>query len=112
MFFKAKTWEELEMITYEYPEISDSASYVHEISAEEHFRQQCAAREDAIRRENTFKFGLEAANKKLAEQDKIMAEQEEIMAEQEEIIVEHKTQIANLEEEIARLKAELAKSQK
>ncbi len=93
------------MITLEYPEISDSASYVHKVSDEEHFRQQCAAREDAIRRENTLKFGLEEANKKLAEQDEIMAEQVKTIAERDETIAER-------DEEIARLKAELAKLQK
>ncbi len=61
-FFKAKTWEETDMITFEYPELKSTATHLKQVTAEEHFRQQCAAREDAIRRDNSLKFDMEAAN--------------------------------------------------
>ncbi len=100
------------MITLEYPVISDSASYVHKVSAEEHFRQQCAAREDAIRRENTLKFGLDAANKKLAEQDEIITERDTEIISLKDALSDRDEEIASRDEEIARLKAELAKTRK
>ncbi len=62
-FFKAKTWEDIDMITAEYPEMTNTAERLWNVTAEEHLRQQCAAREDAIRRENSLKFGLAAAEK-------------------------------------------------
>ncbi len=50
------------MITFEYPELKSTATHLKQVTAEEHFRQQCAARDDAIRRENSLKYGMEAAN--------------------------------------------------
>ena len=90
-FFKAKTWEEIDMITFEYPELKSTATHLKQVTAEEHFRQQCAAREDAIRRENSLKYGMEAAKKESAEL---------------------KLEISALKDEVARLKAELEKAKK
>ena len=93
------------MITFEYPELKSTATHLKQVTAEEHFRQQCAAREDAIRRENSLKFGMEAAKKESAElKIEMSALKDENNGLQDEII--------NLKDEVARLKAELDKTKK
>ncbi len=88
-FFKAETWEELDMIATEYPEVEKTVSHLKTLTAEEKFRLQCQAREDALRRENTFKFGLENAKKENA---KLASENAELKKEN----IELKQELAEL----------------
>lgn len=75
--FKAKTWEELKMLTKENEYLQEAAESLYVANADEIVRQQCVAREDAERRERTLERdkrllqqALEEQNVKIKEQTK------------------------------------------
>ena len=76
--FKAKTWEELKMLTQENEYLEDAAVSLYRANAEEIVRQQCRAREDVERRERTLKRDLERAKKenKALKEDNIRLQEE------------------------------------
>ena len=61
--FKARTWEELQMVAQNDEYLQAAASSIRIANEEEIVREQCRAREDALRRERT----LERNNKILQE---------------------------------------------
>ncbi len=76
--FKAKTWEELQMLAQNDEYLQAAATSIRIANEEEIVREQCRAREDALRRERT----LERDNKILQEkyqlsQDKVATLQDE-----------------------------------
>ena len=62
--FKAKTWEELQMLAQNDEYLQEAATSIRIANEEQIIREQCRAREDAIRRERT----LERDNRILQEQ--------------------------------------------
>ena len=52
--FKAKTWEDLKMLTMENEFLKETAESLYTANADEIVRQQCLAREDAECRERTY----------------------------------------------------------
>ena len=79
--FKAKTWEELQMLAQDNHYFKEASETVYELTQEERIRQQCLAREDYNRTmkgiENDFaalKAGLADANQQLSEQSKQLSE--------------------------------------
>lgn len=52
--FKAKTWEELHMVAQNDEYLQEAASCIQIANAEQIVREQCRAREDALRRERTL----------------------------------------------------------
>lgn len=92
--FKAKTWEELKMLTKENEYLQEAAESLYVANADEIVRQQCRAREDAERRERT----LERA-KRLAEEalEKERKEKELVIKEKETAIKEKETALKEIE---------------
>lgn len=84
-FFKATTWEELEMISKDDPILKQAFDSVKLLSEDELFRDQCRAREDHLRQEIDREIYF---NAKLQEKD---------------------SRIQDLENELAQLKEQLAK---
>ena len=77
--FKAKTWEELQMLAQNDEYLQEAATSIRIANEAEIVREQCRAREDALRRERTLerdKNRLLAENAAL--QDKYVALQDEI----------------------------------
>lgn len=68
--FKAKTWEELKMLTKENEYLQEAASSLYVANADEIVRQQCIAREDAERRERTLERLVMQKQAKIEEQEK------------------------------------------
>lgn len=79
--FKAKTWEELQMLAQDNHYFKEASETVYELTQEERIRQQCLAREDYNRTmkgiENDFaalKAGLADANQQLSEKGQQLSE--------------------------------------
>ena len=62
--FKAQTWEELQMLAQNDEYLQEAATSIRIANGEEIVREQCRAREDALRRERT----LERDNKILKQE--------------------------------------------
>ena len=93
--FKAKTWEELQMLAQNNNYFKEASETVYELTQEEQIRQQCLAREDYNRTmkgiENNFaaqkheiatlKKDLDDANQQLSEKDALIASLQAQLAE-------------------------------
>lgn len=63
-FFKATTWEEINMLAQNNEAIKEAAATVYQLTQEERIRMECEAREDYYRTQNDMKYLLdESANK-------------------------------------------------
>ena len=92
--FKAKTWEELQMLAQNNNYFKEASETVYQLTQEEQVRQQCLAREDYNRTmkgiENTFaaqkheiatlKKDLDDANQQISAQNKQLSEKDAMIA--------------------------------
>ena len=92
--FKAKTWEELQMLAQNNNYFKEASETVYQLTQEERIRQQCLAREDYNRTmkgiENTFaaqkheiatlKKDLDDANQQISAQNKQLSEKDAMIA--------------------------------
>ena len=94
--FKAKTWEELKMLTKENEYLQEAAESLYVANADEIVRQQCVAREDAERRERTLERDKRLLQEALHESGRVIQEKDKVLEEKDK--------------EIARLKALLVEN--
>ncbi len=84
MFFKATTWEELYMIAEKDSIFNETASFIRQVSEEEHLRQVYEAREDQLRQQRDFHkyYNDLIADKdaKIADKDAEIAELKKMLA--------------------------------
>ncbi len=106
--FKSTTWEELKMLSESNKYLQEAVSTVYQLSQDEIIRQQCEAREEYYRIENTRKLELEMAKEEARQakqasiqQNRIIAEKEQAIAEQKQAITEQKQAIAEQKRTIA-----------
>ena len=102
--FKAKTWEELQMLAQNDEYLQEAANSIRIANEAEIVREQCRAREDALRRERT----LERDNKRL------LAEKASLLDERDSLLDERASQqveISSLQDENALLRKQLAELQ-
>ena len=106
--FKAKTWEELQMLAQDNHYFKEASETVYELTQEERIRQQCLAREDYNRTmkgiENDFaalKANLADANQQLSEKDQQLSEQSQQLSEQSQQLSEYQQHIQALEAQLA-----------
>ena len=92
--FKAKTWEELQMLAQNDEYLQAAATSIRIANEEDMIREHCRAREDALRRERT----LERDNKIL------LAEKQELL--DKNIALQH--ELSNLRKQLAALQAQVA----
>lgn len=77
--FKAKTWEELKMIAKQNEFMQEATETLFELNADETIRQQCLARQDYYRTQNSYKKLIDEQAEKIDEQaEKIDKQAEEI----------------------------------
>lgn len=88
--FKAKTWEEIKMLTKDNEYLQETAKSLYVANADEIVRQQCRAREDAERRERTLE-----RDKRLLEEK--VSEQAAQLDEQAKQLVDERRKVAELE---------------
>lgn len=77
-FFKATTWEELNMLAQNNETLKDAASTVYQLTAEERIRMECEAREDYYRTQKDIQNMIDETN---AKYEAATAEKEALTAE-------------------------------
>ncbi|MBO5247214.1 MAG: hypothetical protein J6B28_08155, partial [Eubacterium sp.] len=75
--FRAKTWEELRMVAQSDNYMSEAATQIYKLNADEIVKEQCRAREEYERHERRMKKRLEEAERGLqaAKQEVLAAKQ-------------------------------------
>ena len=98
--FKAKTWEELQMLAQNNHYFKEASETVYQLTQEEQIRQQCLAREDYNRTmkgiENNFaaqKHEISALKKDLADVNQLLAEKDQQLSEKDALIASLKAQL-------------------
>jgi predicted transposase/invertase (TIGR01784 family) len=108
-FFKATTWEELNMLAQQDTNIKKAVTTVHRLTEDEEFRQQYEAREDRIRQQLDHDYWYDTEIKKrdaaLADKDATISEKEAALSEKDAALSKQAARIAELEAEVAALKA-------
>lgn len=99
--FKSTTWEDIKMIAKSDDFIQEAASTVYQLTQEEQIRQQCEAREEFIRIQNTQRLYQEQL-----ERDKAQLTQDNAQLTQDNAQLSQKLSQANAE--IEKLKKQLA----
>ena len=100
-FFKAKTWEELKMLTKQMPSLQSSVETLYQLNADEQIRETC----DRFLRAEARERGYE---KFIAKQAREIEKKDAQISEQASQLSEKNAQISEQEKEIATLKARLA----
>lgn len=77
--FKAKTWEEIQMVAKENEYLEETAKRLFAANADEIVRQKCLARQDAERRERTLERDNKLLKKALADKDAEIARLQSII---------------------------------
>ena len=97
--FRAKTWEELRMVAQSDNYMSEAATQIYKLNADEIVKEQCRAREEYERHERRMKKRLEEAERGLqaAKQRAETAEQVAENAKQEAETAKQETQNAKQE---------------
>ena len=106
--FKAKTWEELQMLAQNNHYFKEASETVYQLTQEEQIRQQCLAREDYNRTmkgiENNFaaqKHEISALKKDLADANQRISEKEQLLSEKDQQLSEKDDLIASLQAQLA-----------
>lgn len=132
-FFKATTWEEIQMLAEKNSSICEAANAMYDFTSDEVIREQIRMREEFIRRnrgmERMLKMAKEDAEMKMKElvkskeelvesQEKLVDSQEELVKSQEELVKsleklkENSEELEKSREELAKNKEELANRKK
>ena len=77
--FMAKTWEDLKMISQENEFMQEATETLYELNADETIRQQCLARRDYYRTQNSYKQLIEEQAEKIEEQARELEEQKQLI---------------------------------
>ena len=123
--FKAKTWEELQMLAQDNHYFKEASETVYELTQEDQIRQQCLAREDynrtmkgiennlaAQRHEiSTLKKDLSDANQQLSKKDQQLSEKDQQLSERDQQLSERDQQLSSYQQHIQALEAQLAEYQ-
>jgi hypothetical protein len=99
-FFKAGSWEELQMLAQQDADIKKAVTAVHKLSQDEEFRMKCWAREDFIRQQIDHDAWYDAEIKK---REVVIAEKDNALAEKDTVIADKDARIAELEKRLEAL---------
>lgn len=95
--FKAKTWEDIKMVTKKNPYINEASKTIYLMTEEERVQKRCRDREDyyaSLRSHEEYIAELEEkVNMLITEKDSVLAEKDSALAEKDKIIAELKAQI-------------------
>jgi len=92
-FFKATTWEEINMLANNNSIIENAAETIYRLSADEAIREQCEAREDYYRLQRTIQKEIDQQKTQIDEQRTQIDEQRTQIDQQRTQIDEQRTQI-------------------
>ena len=107
-FFKAKTWEEINMLAQKDSVINEAAAKMYQLTEDQRIREQCFAREDYIRRERDRDHYFTT---EIQKRDDIITQNEATIADMGSTIADKDATIADMGSTITALKAQLAKYQ-
>lgn len=110
-FFKATTWEELDMLARKDESIKEAVTTIYQLSQEEQIRLQCEAREDYYRRQRTVQHHLDM-QKDTIEKQNVTIESQNVTIQNQNAVIENQNstirqltaQAVSQEEEITSLK--------
>ncbi len=106
--FKAKTWEELQMLAQNNNYFKEASETVYELTQEEQIRQQCLAREDYNRTMKGIENNFAAQKHEIATLKKDLADANQQISAQSKQLSEKNQQLSEKDALIASLKAQLA----
>ena len=98
--FMAKTWEDLKMIAQQNEFMQEATETLYELNADETIRQQCLARQDYYRTQNSYKKLIEEQAEKLEDQTQKLEDLSECNTKLIRQMEEQKQLILKLQEEL------------
>ena len=96
--FKAKTWEELQMLAQNNHYFKEASETVYELTQEERIRQQCLAREDYNRTMKGIENDFAALKHEIATLKKDLTNTNQQLSEKDALITSLQTQLAEKDE--------------
>ena len=96
--FKAKTWEELQMLAQNNNYFKEASETVYQLTQEEQIRQQCLAREDYNRTMKGIENNLAAQKHEISNLKKELADANEQISEKDALIASLQAQLAEKDE--------------
>lgn len=109
--FKAKTWEELQMLAQNNNYFKEASETVYELTQEEQIRQQCLAREDYNRTMKGIENNFAAQKHEIATLKADLANANQQISEQSQQLSEKDQQLSDYQQHIQALEAQLAEYQ-
>ena len=109
--FKAKTWEELQMLAQDNHYFKEASETVYELTQEERIRQQCLAREDYNRTMKGIENNLSAQKYEISTLKKDLADANEQISRQNKQLSVKDQQLSSYQQHIQVLEAQLAEYQ-
>ena len=103
--FKAKTWEELQMLAQDNNYFKEAAETVYQLTQEEQIRQQCLAREDYNRTMKGIENNLAAQKHEISTLKKDLADANQQLSEKAQQLSEYQQHIQALEAQLAEYQA-------
>ena len=94
--FKAKTWEEIQMLAKDNEYLQEAAESLYVANADEIVRQQCRAREDAERLQRTLERDNKLLKEQLNSKDKELDETRNLLSKERQRIAELEVKLAQL----------------
>ena len=110
--FKAKTWEELQMLAQNNHYFKEASETVYELTQEERIRQQCLAREDYNRTMKVIENNLAAQKHEISTLKKDLADANQQLSEKAQQLSEYQQHIQALEAQLAEYQAKENSSDK
>ena len=109
--FKAKTWEELQMLAQNNNYFKEASETVYQLTQEEQIRQQCLAREDYNRTMKGIENNLSAQKYEISTLKKDLADANEQISRQNKQLSVKDQQLSSYQQHIQVLEAQLAEYQ-
>ena len=103
--FKAKTWEELQMLAQNNNYFKEASETVYQLTQEEQIRQQCLAREDYNRTMKGIENNLAAQKHEISTLKKDLADANQQLSEKAQQLSEYQQHIQALEAQLAEYQA-------
>ena len=109
--FKAKTWEELQMLAQNNHYFKEASETVYQLTQEEEIRQQCLAREDYNRTMKGIENNLAAQRHEISTLKKDLSDANQQLSKKDQQLSEKDQQLSSYQQHIRALEAQLAEYQ-
>ena len=110
--FKAKTWEELQMLSQNNHYFKEASETVYQLTQEEEIRQQCLAREDYNRTMKGIENNLAAQKHEISTLKKDLSDANQQLSKKDQQLSEYQQHIQALEAQLAEYQSKETSSDK